>query len=62
MKEGKTDNPRTNHLQNIFEEMNGYMKTLDSECLFPGRKGYKPITRIQSYRQLNKAAEMCDLM
>ncbi|WP_342431099.1 site-specific integrase [Neobacillus sp. FSL H8-0543] len=61
VKEGKTDKPRTIHLHNIYEELNDYIKKLDSEWLFPSRKGNKPITRIQAYRQLNKAADMCDI-
>jgi integrase len=61
VKEGKTDKPRTIHLHNIYEELNAYIKGLESEWLFPSRKGYNPISRIQAYRQLNKAAEMCDI-
>jgi integrase len=61
VKEGKTDKPRTIHLHNIYEELNGYIKGFESEWLFPSRKGNKPITRIQAYRQLNKAAVMCDI-
>ncbi|MEH7248956.1 tyrosine-type recombinase/integrase [Neobacillus niacini] len=62
VKEGKTDKPRTIHLHNINEELNNYIKKLVSEWLFPSRKGNKPITRIQAYRQLNKAADMCDIV
>jgi integrase len=61
VKEGKIDKPRTIHLHNIFEELNIYIKELDSKWLFPSRKGDMPITRIQAYRQLNKAAGMCDI-
>lgn len=61
VKEGKTDKPRTIHLHNIYEELNNYIKKLDSNWLFPSRKGDKPITRIQAYRQLNKAGGMCDI-
>jgi integrase len=63
VKEGKTDKPRTVYLENIYDELNVYIRTLDggSEWLFPSRKGDKPITRIQAYRQLNKAAEMADI-
>lgn len=61
VKEGKTEKQRTIHLQNVYDELNNYIKTLDSEWLFPSRKGDKPITRIQVYRQLNKAAEMVDM-
>jgi integrase len=62
VKEGKTDKPRTIQLTNIFNEINDYIKTLDdTEWLFPSRKGDKPISRIQAYRQLNKASEMVDI-
>lgn len=62
VKEGKTDKPRTIHLHNIYDELNAYINTLQgTEWLFPSRKGDKPISRIQAYRQLNKAAEMCDI-
>jgi integrase len=62
VKEGKTEKPRIIHLTNIYEELNEYIKTVDGkEWLFPSRKGDKPITRIQAYRQLNKAAKMVDI-
>jgi integrase len=62
VKEGKTEKSRTIHLANIYDELNAYIKTLEgTEWLFPSRKGDKPITRIQAYRQLNKAAEMVDM-
>lgn len=61
VKDGKTDKPRTIHLINIYKELNHYIKRLDSEWLFASRKGDKPITRIQPYRQLNKAAKMSDI-
>ena len=41
--------------------MQAYANTVDSEWLFPSRKGDKPITTTQAYRQLNKAAEMTDI-
>lgn len=61
IKEGKTKKPRTILLQNIYEELNEYIKGLDSEWMFPSRNGDKPISRVQAYRQLNKAAEMVDI-
>lgn len=62
VKEGKTEKPRTIQLSNIYDELNRYIESLeDSEWLFPSRKGYKSISRIQAYRQLNKAAEMVDI-
>src|SRR5699024_2255096 len=38
-----------------------YVKTVDSEWLFPSRKGDKPISTTQAYRQLNKAGDMVDI-
>lgn len=62
VKEGKTQKKRDIHLTNIYEELNTYIKTLKgTEWLFPSRKGDKPISRIQAYRQLNKASEMVDI-
>ena len=62
VKEGKTKKPRMIHLKNIYEELNAYIETLEgTEWLFPSRKGDKPISRIQAYRQLNKAADMVDI-
>jgi len=62
MKEGKTKKPRTIYLSNIYNELDGYIKTLQgTKWLFPSRKGDNPISRIQAYRQLNKAAKMVDI-
>lgn len=62
VKEGKTEKSRTIHLANIYEEVNDYIETLqNTQWLFPSRKGDNPITRIQAYRQLNKAAEMAEI-
>lgn len=61
IQEGKTKKPRTIILENIYDEVQAYAKTVDSEWLFPSRKGDKPITTTQAYRQLNKAAEMADI-
>jgi integrase len=62
VKEGKTEKPRSIQLTNIYEEINKYIKTLEStEWLFPSRKGDQPISRIQAYRTLNKAARMVDI-
>lgn len=62
VKEGKTEKPRTIQLTNIYDELNTYIKTLEgTEWLFPSRKGDKPISRIQAYRTLNKAAGMVDI-
>ncbi|OJE39924.1 integrase [Bacillus proteolyticus] len=62
VKEGKTEKSRTIHLTNIYKELNDYINTLEgTEWLFPSRKGDKPISRIQAYRQLNKASDMVDI-
>lgn len=61
IQEGKTKKPRTINLTNIYDEVQEYIKTVNSEWLFPSRKGDKPITPTQAYRQLNKAAEMVDI-
>ncbi|REJ23742.1 MAG: site-specific integrase [Bacillaceae bacterium] len=61
IQEGKTKKKRTINLSNIYDEIQEYINTLDSEWLFPSRKGNKPITTTQAYRQLNKAAEMVDI-
>lgn len=62
IREGKTQKPRVLQLGNIYGEINNYIETIyDSEWLFPSRKGNGPISRIQVYRQLNKAAGMVDI-
>lgn len=62
VKEGKTEKPRIIYLTNIYDELNEYVRTLEgAKWLFPSRKGDKPISRIQAYRQLNKAAKMVDI-
>lgn len=60
--EGKTKKKRDIYLTSIYQELNAYIDTLEgTEWLFPSRKGDKPISRIQAYRQLNKAGEMVDI-
>jgi integrase len=61
IQEGKTKKARVLNLGNIYDEIQEYIKTVDSEWLFPSRKGDKPISSTQAYRQLNKAAEMVDI-
>lgn len=62
VREGKTKKPRVILLNNIYEELNDYINTIEgAEWLFPSRKGNGHISRIQAYRQLNKAAEMVDV-
>ena len=61
IQEGKTKKPRTINFTNIYEEIQSYLRQIDSEWLFPSRKGNGPITPTQAYRQLNKAARMVDM-
>ncbi|CAH0198770.1 Tyrosine recombinase XerD [Peribacillus sp. Bi96] len=61
VKEGRTKKPRIIELNNVCHELTAYIDTIDSEWLFPSRKGVKPISNIQAYRQLNKAADMVDI-
>ncbi|MED3761343.1 tyrosine-type recombinase/integrase [Peribacillus frigoritolerans] len=61
IKEGKTKKPRMIQLNTISNELAAYIATIDGEWLFPSRKGDKPISKIQAYRQLNKAADMVDI-
>lgn len=61
IKEGKTKKPRMIQLNTICNELAAYIATIDGEWLFPSRKGDKPISKIQAYRQLNKAANMVDI-
>src|SRR5690625_7390958 len=49
------------NLTNINDEIQDYIKTLDSEWLFPSRKGNQAITTTQAYRQLRKAADMAEV-
>ncbi|PGD45083.1 site-specific integrase [Bacillus toyonensis] len=59
--EGKTKKVREVNLLNIYEEVQAYAKSNDSEWLFPSRKGDKPITTTQAYRQLQKAADFAEV-
>jgi integrase len=61
IQEGKTKKPRTINLSNIYEEIQSYIAHVPSEWLFPSRKGDKPISTTQAYRQLNKASAMVDI-
>ncbi|MED3909574.1 tyrosine-type recombinase/integrase [Peribacillus simplex] len=61
IKEGKTKKPRIIQLNTVCNELAAYIATIDGEWLFPSRKGDKPISKIQAYRQLNKAADMVDI-
>ncbi|ONK22639.1 hypothetical protein BLX87_14765 [Bacillus sp. VT-16-64] len=61
IREGKTRKPRTIHLKGIRPELDAYISQLEgTKWLFPSRAG-RGISRIQAYKQLNKAAEMVDI-
>ncbi|WP_283747499.1 tyrosine-type recombinase/integrase [Bacillus cereus] len=57
VKEGKTKKERIINITSIFEEVLPYAEDLKSTWLFPSRKGDKPISKIQAYRQLQKAGD-----
>lgn len=59
--EGKTDKKRMINLTSIYNEVYEYAKGLDSEWLFPSRQGDKAISKIQVYRQLQKAGDMAGI-
>jgi integrase len=61
IQEGKTKKPRKIYIIGLYDVLNDYINTLDSQWLFPSRKGDKPITTVQVWRQLNKAAEMAEI-
>jgi len=61
IQEGKTKKPRKIYITGLYDVLNNYINTLDSQWLFPSRKGDKPITTVQVWRQLNKAAEMAEI-
>jgi integrase len=58
--EGKTDKKRILYLSNIYDEIQDYIKGVHSKWLFPSRKGEKPITTVQAYRQFQTAANMIE--
>lgn len=61
VKEGKTEKTRKINLTNIYDDVQSYVQTVESDWLFPSRKGDKAISVTQAYRQLNKAAEMAGI-
>lgn len=61
IKEGKTQKARKVFLHSVYDELNEYINSLQSKWLFPSRKGDKPITVTQAYRQLNKASAMAEI-
>jgi integrase len=61
IKEGKTKKARMVRISSIFDKVLAYASEVDSEWLFPSRKGDKPISKIQAYRQLQKAGEWAEI-
>lgn len=61
IREGKTQKARMINITSAFNEVFTYALELESEWLFPSRKGNKPISKIQAYRQLNKAGEWAEV-
>lgn len=61
--EGKTNKPRKINLGGVYDELNEYIKTLPQGTvwLFPSRKGDKPISSVQAWRQLQKASKMAEV-
>ncbi|MEK4815177.1 tyrosine-type recombinase/integrase [Bacillus sp. FSL L8-0287] len=57
IKKGKTKKERMINLTSIFNEVYSYAQNIDNTWLFPSRKGDKPISKIQAYRQLQKAGD-----
>ncbi|MED3825402.1 tyrosine-type recombinase/integrase, partial [Priestia flexa] len=58
IKEGKTKKERMINITSIYDEVFAYASTLENEWLFPSRKGEKALSKIQAYRQLQKAGDM----
>lgn len=61
IKEGKTKKERMINVTSIFDEIYSYATSLDNEWLFPSRKGDKAISKIQAYRQLQKAGDFAGI-
>jgi integrase len=61
IREGKTKKARMINITPIFNEVLTYALEIDSEWLFPSRKGDKPISKIQAYRQLQKAGDFAGI-
>lgn len=61
IKEGKTKKERMINLTSVLDEVYSYAKTLESTWLFASRKGEQPISKIQTYRQLQKNGDFADI-
>lgn len=61
VREGKTKKERMINIMPIYDKVLAYAEGLESEWLFPSRKGDKPISKVQAYRQLQKAGEFAEV-
>lgn len=61
VREGKTKKERVINLNSIYDEVLEYSKSVDSEWLFPSRKGDQPISAVQAWRVLNKAGNFAEV-
>ncbi|MEC1155032.1 tyrosine-type recombinase/integrase [Cytobacillus horneckiae] len=61
VREGKTKKERMINITSIYNEILAYAETVESIWLFPSRKGDKPISKIQAYRQLQKAGNFAGI-
>jgi integrase len=62
LKEEKTDKKKRFPIAEIQDEIEEYTKNMqDEDYLFPSQRSGKPITRIQAYRIMNKAAAKAGL-
>ncbi|MCQ6519827.1 site-specific integrase, partial [Bacillus cereus] len=57
IREGKTKTERMVNITSIFEEVYLYEAGVESKWLFTSRKGDRPISKIQVYRQLQPAGD-----
>jgi integrase len=61
IKEKKTSKTRYVNLNHVWDTLIKWADNNNSEWLFPSRKGDKPISVTQAYRQLNKAAYWAEI-
>jgi len=61
IKEGKTKKEHMINLTSIFDEIYSYSQTLENTWLFPSQKGDQPISKVQAYRQLQKAGDFAEV-
>lgn len=57
VQEKKTGKTKSFQLSDcVYQQLVEYIKDLDSEWLFPSRKGNRPITTVQAWRIINEAS------